>query len=99
MKTVKVNEDDLIHCFIKSAKAQDMSKEETDHLICWCDRQTESFWEYLTLQEILNVYRASAKWDTFEAWVQEEPDLALAAYNKVVSSVKAVAYKKPLIRY
>lgn len=74
----------LVHCFVKSARAEDLSREEIVSLMEWCDFQREDLWDGLTLQEILNVYRVSAEWENFEAWAEEEGNVARFAWNRVV---------------
>jgi hypothetical protein len=38
----------------------------------------------MSLQEILNVYRATAEYDTFEGWAEEDWRAAYAAWNRAV---------------
>ena len=38
----------------------------------------------MSLQEILNVYRATAEWVNFETWAAEDWEAAYAAWNAAV---------------
>lgn len=67
-----------------TSNAGQLSREQVVHLMSWCDYQTESLWDGMTLQEILNVYRVSAVWENFEGWVEQEGDVARRAWNAVV---------------
>jgi hypothetical protein len=71
---------------INSAHVMDMSRDEMEALNVWCDWQRSSLWENMSLQEILNVYRVSAEWDTWEAWEEdwEKGRDAVAAWNSAV---------------
>lgn len=82
--TVPVSDKALALCDVKVERAEDLDRDQTSSLMAWCDCQTESLWDDMTLQEILNVYRVSAEWDTFECWTQEEGDVARKAWNRVV---------------
>ncbi|WKT94529.1 hypothetical protein QYR01_10520 [Brucella anthropi] len=84
MKTIKVHPKLLHLCAVKVENAADMSREETAALMNWCDCQTESLWDHMSLQEILNVYRVSAEWDTWEDWAQDDPQDARYMWNKAV---------------
>lgn len=57
-KTIAVPANILAHCFVKSERATDLSREEIMSLMSWCDCQHEDLWTGMSLQEILNVYRA-----------------------------------------
>ena len=50
----------------------------------WCDCQSESLWAAMSLQEILNVYRASAEYVTWEGWASEDWKAAHAAWNRAI---------------
>lgn len=76
----------LALCPVKALLADLMTREEAAALMRWCDCQTESLWDDMSLQEILNVYRVSAEWDTWESWRQEEFDAAGLAWNRAVIS-------------
>jgi hypothetical protein len=71
---------------ITSKKAADLSREECQTLMNWCDWQREDLWSGMSLQDILNVYHVSSEWDTFEAWSEEEGDVARHAWNSVVEN-------------
>lgn len=83
-KTVDVAPQVLTLCGIKARLADLMTREETQMLMRWCDCQTESLWDYMPLQSILNVYRVSAEWQTWEDWRFEDFDAAGRAWNRVV---------------
>lgn len=83
-KTVKVSDKIIALCGVKSEKAENLTREEVQSLMNWCDHQTEDLWEDMSLQEILNVYRATAEYDTFEGWAEEDWKAAHAAWNKAV---------------
>lgn len=80
---VNVAPDALVLCSVKSAYAKDLTREETSSLMNWCDHQAEDLWDGMSLQEILNVYRVSAEWENFEAWAEQEGDVARFAWNRV----------------
>ena len=84
LNTVKVKPEVIALCSVKAERAEDLTSEEVKNLIHWCDWQTESLWDGMNLQEILNVYRVSAEWEDFESWTQEEGDIARKAWNSVV---------------
>lgn len=84
LKTVKVTPAALALCGVKAERVENLTREEIKSLMSWCDYQTESLWDDMNLQEILNVYRVSADWEDFESWAQEEGDIARKAWNKVV---------------
>lgn len=86
IKTIPVTEDALALCAVKSTLASDLTREETASLMGWCDSQPESLWDALCLQEILNVYRASAKYDSFSGWLDEDRPAAIRAWNLAVIS-------------
>lgn len=85
IKTVKaVPASILALCAVKAERAADLTREEVSALMGWCDCQTEDLWSEMSLQEILNVYRATAEYDTFEGWAEEDWRLAYAAWNRAV---------------
>jgi hypothetical protein len=90
MKTIPVNQSDLALCEIKSERAEKMSRDECQVLMNWCGWQTESLWDGLSLQEILNVYRISAKWLIWEAWFEDEPSAAIEGWNQAVNPEHAI---------
>lgn len=69
----------------RQTDAGKLLREETQRLMDWCDFQSESLWEGMTLQDILNVWHVSCDWDSFEGWASEEGDVARKAWNSVVS--------------
>jgi polyphosphate kinase len=83
-KTVKVPTEISRFCKIKAEKAEDLTVEDIRVLTNWCDWQTASLWDGMSLQEILNVYRATAEYDTFEGWADEDWKAAYKAWNKAV---------------
>lgn len=84
MKTIKVDQMVLKLIPVKSEKAENLNREETQILMNWCDNQLESLWDELSLQEILNIYRVSGKWVNWECWFEEEPELAIKGLNSAV---------------
>ena len=83
-KTIKVSQKILAHCFVKSERATNLSLEEMEALINWCGCQRADLWEGMGLQEILNVYRATAEYETFEGWAEEDWQSAYKAWNSAV---------------
>lgn len=53
-------------------------------LATWCDCQHSALWDDMTVQEILNVYRISWEWDTWEGWAEDDRPAAHAAWNRAV---------------
>ncbi len=84
MKTIKVSRKVLELCFVKAEHASDLDREQTANLMAWCDCQSEDLWTDMTLQEILNVYRVSAEWNTFEDWADADRETAHEAWNSAV---------------
>lgn len=84
VKTVKVPECFEKHLSIKTAFASNMTRGDVSNLMFWCDFQCESLWDGMSTQEILNVYRASAEWETWEGWAEEDFDSARKAWNEAV---------------
>lgn len=84
IKTVKVDPKFLALCGVKAPVASQMTREETAILMNWCDSQREDLWDGMSLQEILNVYRATAEWDNFEGWAEEDWNSAYKAWNSAV---------------
>ncbi len=82
--SVDVSESDLSLCGVKSRYASELDLEELQALVNWCGWQDSSLWEGMTLQEILNVYRVSAKWDTWQGWASESRGQAVWAWNRAV---------------
>jgi hypothetical protein len=83
-KTVPVKPQVLALCGVKASSADKLTREEIGYLMNWCDHQTEALWDGMSLQEILNVYRASAEWENFEAWTEARGNEARRAWNAVV---------------
>lgn len=81
---IEVSNHALRYCTVKAMDARNLNREEILNLMAWCDCQDESFWDNLTLQEILNVYRVSADYMTFQDWTIEQPRKAWEAYNRAV---------------
>lgn len=84
IKTIIVKPEFMNLCFVKSSLASHLTREETASLMAWCDCQNESLWESMSLQEILNVYRATAEYETFESWAQDDWREAYEAWNSAV---------------
>jgi hypothetical protein len=84
VKSVFVAPHILNLCFVKAARADELTRDEVAGLMRWCDCQREDLWDGMSLQEILNVYRRSAEFETWESWEQEEPGAARDAWNEVV---------------
>ena len=83
-KGVQVSDKVLKHCAVKAMYADQLKLEECEALVNWCNCQSSDLWEDMSLQEILNVYRATAEWDTFEAWASADWEAAYAAWNAAV---------------
>jgi hypothetical protein len=83
-KTIPVASNVLALCSVQSNLAADLTRNETLDLMSWCDCQQEDLWENMSLQEILNVYRATAEYETFEAWAEDDRKIAHAAWNRAV---------------
>jgi hypothetical protein len=84
MKTISVSPKILGMCSVKARKASDLTLDECQSLKTWCDWQAASLWEGLNLQEILNVYRATAQYETLEGWAEEDWRAAYKAWNRAV---------------
>lgn len=84
MKTIKVVAKVLSLCAVKVEHAADLSREEIQALMYWCDHQSEILWDGMSLQEILNVYRVSAEYVSWEDWAQEDWKKAYKAWNSAV---------------
>ena len=84
IKVVQVKDTVLALCAVKAAHADQLTIEECEALVNWCSHQQSDLWEDMSLQEILNVYRATAEWVTFEAWAMEDREAAHAAWNEAV---------------
>lgn len=85
-KTISVPPDVLALCFVKAERAEALTRDEVASLMVWCDYQREDLWTDMSLQEILNVYRATAEYDSFEGWAEEDREAAHAAWNRAVIS-------------
>lgn len=85
-KTIPVPPKVLALCFVKAERAEALTRDEVVSLMAWCDCQREDLWSDMSLQEILNVYRATAEYETFEAWAEEDRKAAHAAWNSAVIS-------------
>jgi hypothetical protein len=83
-KTVKVDPKHLALCAVKADRAENLTREEAQILMNWCDHQSEDLWDGLSLQEILNVYRASAEMVDWEGWASEDWRAAYKAWNSAV---------------
>lgn len=83
-KSVEGNPAHLARCSVKSRYVFDLTRDEVRDLMGWCDCQTESLWDGMKLQEILNVYRVSAEWQTWEDWADEDRPAAHRAWNRAV---------------
>ncbi len=83
-KTVAVDPKTLSLCAVKADKAENLTRDETAALMAWCDCQSEDLWEGMSLQEILNVYRATAEYISFEAWADDDWRAAYKAWNSAV---------------
>lgn len=69
---------------VTARSAADLSLEMIEVLVSWCGWQRSDLWDGLSLQEILNVYRATAEWDNFEGWAEEDWRAAYKAWNSAV---------------
>lgn len=83
-KSIEVAPAIIALCSVKAKLASDLTRTETADLMAWCDYQTESLWDDMSLQEILNVYRVSAEWETWESWAQEDRKAAHKAWNRAI---------------
>jgi hypothetical protein len=83
-KTIKVAPEVLKFCGVKASKAADLTLEDAEHLMNWCNCQTASLWDNMSLQEILNIYRSTAEYETFEGWADEDWKSAYKAWNRAV---------------
>lgn len=83
-KVVLVKPAHLKNLAVKAAKASELTVAEMIDLAAWCEGQSSDLWDGLSLQEVLNVYRASAEWINFELWAEDEGDKARKAWNRVV---------------
>jgi hypothetical protein len=83
-KSISVEPQVLALCSVKAALASALTRQEIADLMSWCDCQEEALWDDMTLQEILNVYRVSAEWDTWQGWAEEDRKAAHAAWNRAV---------------
>ena len=81
---------------IKAKRAAQLSREEASQLMSWCDWQIEALWDDLNLQQILNVYHASAEYEDAQSWLEEEPEKAVKGFNKAVG--KEILNYPPFIR-
>lgn len=84
IKAISVPAKIIERCAVQSAYATDLTFEELQALVNWCNCQSSDLWEDMSLQEILNVYRATSEWCTFEAWAAEDWKAAYAAWNAAV---------------
>lgn len=71
---------------VKAQRAEDLTFREIADLVNWCNHQRSNLWEEMSLQEILNVYRVSIEWDTWEGWASEERGAARKAWDRAVIS-------------
>lgn len=83
-KGVQVHNKVLERCVVKAMYADQLKIEECEALVNWCNSQSSDLWEDMSLQEILNVYRATAEWYNFETWANEDWEAAYAAWNAAV---------------
>ncbi len=83
-RTVAIDAAKLEYIPIKVEDCRDLTRADAALLTRWCDCQAEWLWDGLTLQEILNVYRVSAEWDTWVDWTEEDREAAHAAWNRAV---------------
>lgn len=86
MKTIDVTDKALALCAVKARTATELTRDDIKALTYWCDCQTEALWDGMTLQEILNVYRVSAEWTTWEDWSEEQRQAAVRGWNRAVGA-------------
>lgn len=84
IKSVQVSAKALSLCAVKAEFAHQLGRDETAALMAWCDCQAEDLWMDMSLQEILNVYRASAEYDTWSGWASTDRTAAHKAWNAAV---------------
>lgn len=82
--TIDVPITQKVFLHIKTDRASNLTREDVQRLMNWCDHQTEALWDDMTLQEILNVYRVSAAYDNWEGWLQDDRAAAIEAWNKAI---------------
>lgn len=90
-KTVALTETQAAGLPVKAEVVADLTLEDCRMLARWADYQASALWDGLTLQEILNVYRASWEWDTWQGWAEEEPDAARDGWNSAVAPINQMA--------
>lgn len=83
-KSIEVEPKALEHCAVKAKLAADLTIEEAGALAHWAEAQSSYLWDGMSLQEVLNVYRVSAEWITWEGWAEEDREAAHAAWNRAV---------------
>lgn len=84
LRYVEVPEKTLENCSIKVKFASELTLDDIRNLVFWCDCQNDILWDGMSLQEILNVYRVSAEWDTWECWSDADWEVACEAWNSAV---------------
>lgn len=68
---------------VKKRLAEDLTMGDVQILVNWTNWQASSLYEELTLQEVLNVYRVSSDWVTWQAWAEDDVKAACKAWNGV----------------
>lgn len=84
MKTISLTPEQVANLPVKAERVADMTLEDCRMLARWAYYQSSALWDDMNLQEILNVYRASWEWDTWEGWSEEDRPAAHAAWNRAV---------------
>lgn len=84
LHTVEADPKAIALCSVKAARADLLTLEEAGDLAHWAGCQTCDLWDSMNLQEILNVYRASAAWGTWEDWAAVDWRAAYAAWDGAV---------------
>ena len=67
---------------ITAKKAGDMGADDARTLLYWRDDAHEAYVYGLTMQQLLDLYHASAAYVTLEGWLEEERK-APAAYKRI----------------
>lgn len=75
---------DQTHARIQQSQAADLSRDDLAALVNWSNCQEPGLINDLTTQELLNVYRMSAEYDTVVDWLAEKGNFAVRAFNHVV---------------
>lgn len=84
MKTIALTANQSANLAVKAQAVADLTLEDCRMLARWADCQSAYLWDDMNLQEILNVYRVSYEWDTWEGWAEEDRPASHRAWNSAV---------------